>query len=334
MLIALLIAASAIGPVVAGLIPHAVGPLSILRFLFTNIQPVDPQTLQNLCSDPAQAKDCAVAQLQLRAGVGGIFMAILPSFLLLLLADGLRRGRRFAWVGTLLIQVGLSVLAGITITAALQAAPPNTGTSEGITAIEGSASSQPLTLALPLLMPLALTIALLATVTSWLPVYRQGHIVGWTLDFMRRRSNGFRAASNSSSPPRPSASRMKDAISSASPEHPSHGSPRTRICHRRRQEPGHPAALTGCSTGWGRRWNRCTGSGPSWPSKQNPAPVRTPLHAVPRRRVPGRHRNRHHQGLPAHPQPRSRADPGPPDPPPASTGEILADFTLRRKQKL
>ncbi|BAS16641.1 uncharacterized protein Cgl0966/cg1103 [Arthrobacter sp. Hiyo8] len=123
MLIALLIAASAIGPVVAGLIPHAVGPLSILRFLFTNIQPVDPQTLQNLCSDPAQAKDCAVAQLQLRAGVGGIFMAILPSFLLLLLADGLRRGRRFAWVGTLLIQVGLSVLAGITITAALQAAP-------------------------------------------------------------------------------------------------------------------------------------------------------------------------------------------------------------------
>jgi lysylphosphatidylglycerol synthetase-like protein (DUF2156 family) len=31
-------------------------------------------------------------------------------------------------------------------------------------------------------------------VTSWLPVYRNGRIVGWTLDFMRRRSAGFRPA--------------------------------------------------------------------------------------------------------------------------------------------
>lgn len=162
-LLSLLIAVSAIGPVVAGLIPHAVGPLSILRFLFTNIQPVDPQTLQALCSDTAQAKDCAVAQLQLRAGAGGIFMAILPSFLLLLLAEGLRRGRRFAWVGTLLIQVGLSVLAGIALAGVLQPTTSDTGASEGIAAIEGSAPSQPFTLVLPLLLPLALTIVLLAT---------------------------------------------------------------------------------------------------------------------------------------------------------------------------
>lgn len=162
-LLSLLIAASAVGPVVAGLIPHAVGPLSILRFLFTNIQPVDPQTLQNLCSDPAQAKDCAVAQLQSRAGAGGIFMAILPSFLLLLFAEGLRRGRRFAWVGTLLIQVGLSVLAGIALAGVLQQTTSDTGASEGIVAIEGSASSQPFTFALPLLLPVVLTVILLAT---------------------------------------------------------------------------------------------------------------------------------------------------------------------------
>jgi lysylphosphatidylglycerol synthetase-like protein (DUF2156 family) len=31
-------------------------------------------------------------------------------------------------------------------------------------------------------------------VTSWLPIYRKGHIVGWTLDFMRRRNGGFRAS--------------------------------------------------------------------------------------------------------------------------------------------
>lgn len=31
-------------------------------------------------------------------------------------------------------------------------------------------------------------------VTSWLPVYRDGTVIGWTLDFMRRRGRGFPAA--------------------------------------------------------------------------------------------------------------------------------------------
>jgi len=31
-------------------------------------------------------------------------------------------------------------------------------------------------------------------VTSWLPVYQDARVVGWTLDFMRRRSEGFRPA--------------------------------------------------------------------------------------------------------------------------------------------
>ncbi len=160
-LIALLITVSAIGPVVAGLVPHAAGPLSVLRFLFTNIQPVDPATLQSLCADPAQAKDCAGAQLQLRAGAGGIFMAILPSILLLLLADGLRRGRRFAWAGTVLIQLALSVLAGITIAGVLQPSVPGTVAPEGIGAIETAGYRHPLALVLPLLVPVLLTLVLL-----------------------------------------------------------------------------------------------------------------------------------------------------------------------------
>lgn len=77
-LIALLVAVTAIGPVVAGLVPHAAGPLSVLRLLFTNIQPVDPQELQILCSDPGQAKHCAAAQLQFRAGAGGFSWRSFP----------------------------------------------------------------------------------------------------------------------------------------------------------------------------------------------------------------------------------------------------------------
>lgn len=160
-LIALLVAVSAIGPVIAGLTPHAAGPLSVLRFLFTNIQPVDPQTLQSLCADPGQAKECAGAQLQLRAGAGGIFMAILPSFLLLLLSDGLRRGRRFAWAGAVLIQLALSVLAGITIAGVLYPAAPDTAAGEGIGAIEVPGYTHPLALILPLLLPVVLSIVLL-----------------------------------------------------------------------------------------------------------------------------------------------------------------------------
>ena len=29
-------------------------------------------------------------------------------------------------------------------------------------------------------------------VTSWMPVHRDGRVVGWTLDLMRRRHDGFR----------------------------------------------------------------------------------------------------------------------------------------------
>jgi lysylphosphatidylglycerol synthetase-like protein (DUF2156 family) len=163
-LIGLLVAVSAVGPVVAGLVPHAAGPLSVLRFLFTNIQPVDPDSLQILCSDPGQGKACASARLQQRAGAGGIFMAILPSFLLLLLADGLRRGRRFAWAASVLIQLSLSVLAVITITGILQHSTPDTRAAGGIGAAVGrSASLHPITALLPLLLPLVLTVLLLMT---------------------------------------------------------------------------------------------------------------------------------------------------------------------------
>ncbi|MET3948499.1 phosphatidylglycerol lysyltransferase [Arthrobacter sp. UYCu512] len=160
-LIALLVAVSAVGPVVAGLTPHAAGPLSVLRFLFTNIQPVDPATLQVLCADPGQAKECAGAQLQLRAGAGAIFMAVLPSFLLLILADGLRRGRRFAWAAAVLVQLGLSVLAGITIAGVLYPGAPGTVAPEGIGAIETARYTHPLALVLPLLLPAVLTLVLL-----------------------------------------------------------------------------------------------------------------------------------------------------------------------------
>lgn len=88
-------------------------------------------------------------------------MAILPSFLLLLFADGLRRGRRFAWAGALLIQASLSLLAAVTIAGVLLP-PPGSAAREGVGGIELSGYSHPLSLVLPMLVPVLLTVLLLA----------------------------------------------------------------------------------------------------------------------------------------------------------------------------
>ncbi|AXJ09087.1 hypothetical protein CFN17_05220 [Arthrobacter sp. PM3] len=161
-LVALLVAVSAVGPVVAGLAPHAVGPLSVLRYLFTDIRPVDPQALQAICAVPAQHRDCEAAHLQLRAGAGAIFMAIVPSFLLLLLAEGLRRGRRFAWGAALVVQAGLSLLALVVLVGVLQAAGPDTVAGELVDASQPGHSTQPVALVVPLLVPVMIFGVLLA----------------------------------------------------------------------------------------------------------------------------------------------------------------------------
>lgn len=161
-LIALLVAISAVGPVVSGLVPHAAGPLSMLRFLFTDIQPVDAQSLRDICAVASQHRECEAAHLQLRAGAGGIFMAIVPSFLLLLFSEGLRRGRRFAWTGVLLVQAGLSLLALTTLVGVLQSAGPDTVAGELVDASQTRPGTHPLTLVVPLLLPVLLLGVLLA----------------------------------------------------------------------------------------------------------------------------------------------------------------------------
>jgi len=118
-LVALGVAAFAIGPVIAGLSRHAPAPLAVLRLLSTDLQPVNPQALRSACSPAPRSAECQMMLLQLRAGAGGIFMAILPCFLLLLSAEGLRRGRRFAWWSALAVLGSTAVLAAIHIAGVL-----------------------------------------------------------------------------------------------------------------------------------------------------------------------------------------------------------------------
>ncbi|MEP6979293.1 MAG: DUF2156 domain-containing protein [Nakamurella sp.] len=109
-LVALVVAGTAIGPIVAALSDTPIGPLSVLRFLFLAPNP-DAATVQRICLDPAMLDDCRTLRAQLRlGGVGPAVMSAMPVVLLLTAAVGLRRGRRSAWVVAILVNGALAAL--------------------------------------------------------------------------------------------------------------------------------------------------------------------------------------------------------------------------------
>ena len=101
-LVALLVAVSAIGPLVAALAETRVGPLAVLRYVFTSPVP-DAATVRQVCGDPAGG--CVAAQTRIRLdGAGSAVMSVMPVVLLLVSAVGLWRGRRVAWVAALVVE--------------------------------------------------------------------------------------------------------------------------------------------------------------------------------------------------------------------------------------
>ncbi|MBD8042349.1 DUF2156 domain-containing protein [Arthrobacter sp. Sa2BUA2] len=153
-LVALAVLASAVGPVLAALNAHAVGPLSVLRYLFTYVEATSPQDLAELCAEAGRGAECSAARFELRAGPAGFFLATLPQVLLVVFSDGLRRGRRFAWLAALILQAGLTLAAGFRIYRYLTGNPAGER-------YEFGAVEQPLALLLPMLVPVAV-MALLA----------------------------------------------------------------------------------------------------------------------------------------------------------------------------
>ncbi|KZF10245.1 hypothetical protein A2J04_20885 [Rhodococcus sp. EPR-279] len=97
-LVALIVAASALGPVLAALSPNAVGPFAVLRDVVRGV-PYTAAEVREICADaPTDPVECRRGLLDLRlGGVGPTILSIMPSLFLLVVSDGLRRGRRFAW---------------------------------------------------------------------------------------------------------------------------------------------------------------------------------------------------------------------------------------------
>ncbi|WP_016695436.1 phosphatidylglycerol lysyltransferase domain-containing protein [Rhodococcus rhodochrous] len=115
-LIALVVAASILGPVFAAVSAQAIGPLSVLRELFDDV-PFSPQELRDICADPALREQCREGDQALRlSGLGPAVMNLMPSVVLLAGAEGLRRGRYAGWLVSTYGYLLLTLVAAASLT--------------------------------------------------------------------------------------------------------------------------------------------------------------------------------------------------------------------------
>ncbi|HUX70968.1 MAG TPA: hypothetical protein VMV41_10690, partial [Cellulomonadaceae bacterium] len=112
-LVAAIVAATGLGPLLATLSPAPAGPFAMLGFLVADIRGNGPNAVATLCSADPTSAACVIGRLHQHSGIGlGLtVLACLPAAVLLLIADGLRRGRRMAWVVGIAVEAGLAVVA-------------------------------------------------------------------------------------------------------------------------------------------------------------------------------------------------------------------------------
>ncbi len=110
-LAAVMVAATAVGPLLATLTPRPAGPFAVLGYLVANIHGVAPAVVVDVCAEHPASLACTMGQLNLHPGLGVTIMSCLPALLLLLAAAGLRRGHRSAWIAALTLEATLAVAA-------------------------------------------------------------------------------------------------------------------------------------------------------------------------------------------------------------------------------
>ena len=121
-LVGMLVAVPALGAMLAALVANADGPMSLFSFLLATPRP-DPHDLAAACPPAGLAVACrGLREQQLYAQWPGVLVQAAPALLLLLSADGLRRGRRLAW--WLAVVINLTVLGvSIWVTYAVDSGP-------------------------------------------------------------------------------------------------------------------------------------------------------------------------------------------------------------------
>lgn len=108
-LVALLLAACALGPVFMLLNPYSAGPLVALGDVLTAPTP-SAEEVAAVCADPELVEQCR--EHRARASFDGLpsaILSVLPALFLLVLAEGLRRGRVLAWWSATVANLALLV---------------------------------------------------------------------------------------------------------------------------------------------------------------------------------------------------------------------------------
>jgi lysylphosphatidylglycerol synthetase-like protein (DUF2156 family) len=156
-LAAVIVAATALGPLLAMLTPVPTGPFARLGFLIADVRRARPSAVAELCGRAPTSVGCAMGHLNVHPSVGATLMACLPVLLLLLFAGGLRRGRRMAWIGTLALE---GTLAGVVVVefalAMVDAAP--------VLPIPYPSDEQPLLLLTQLVLPCLVPVTIVVVV--------------------------------------------------------------------------------------------------------------------------------------------------------------------------
>ncbi|SLK07891.1 bifunctional lysylphosphatidylglycerol flippase/synthetase MprF [Arthrobacter sp. P2b] len=110
-LLALTVAVFAVGPILTGIARAPTGPLALLRDVVLNPMPTLGQLAFN-CGATVEAS-CLEAGRAGFAGPFGLALAVVPVVLLLICADGMRRGRRLALNIAIAIQLAVTALAAV-----------------------------------------------------------------------------------------------------------------------------------------------------------------------------------------------------------------------------
>lgn len=115
LLLALVTAASAVGPLIAAVSGTATGPLSLLQQVFL---PPDTSAgeIATVCADSGQSGTCRALDSALLAhGLSPAFLSLIPVLVLVVLAEGLRRGRRFALWGAVAVNLALASFGAVSL---------------------------------------------------------------------------------------------------------------------------------------------------------------------------------------------------------------------------
>ncbi|MEP7161060.1 MAG: DUF2156 domain-containing protein [Dermatophilaceae bacterium] len=108
-LVALVVAASGVGPLIGAALGFGDGPLAVLGAFIARPDPYAAELLAGGCPPEVDARECAIFQLTVAPSPGLLLLTCVPAALLLVAALGLRRGRRTGWALAVAVQAVLTV---------------------------------------------------------------------------------------------------------------------------------------------------------------------------------------------------------------------------------